>query len=224
MTGGSLSGTGTFAGTELTLAHQPANQYFGFQVGLGANNKNEAYGASGWFFWEGTLVVDGTSQGNIASSGDIFVDLDCCLPWEAEHDYVAQDDCGNGVTFEYTVVNTGEADGGEAGLSGGTQHQGGPAVIGGGLADKQPFNILGLMPNPTSDLAQLQFEVSEAQRLTIRLHSMEGAFLDDIFDGTVEPGAVYQVNISAGSLASGLYQLRISGGVHSEVRKLLVTE
>lgn len=90
--------------------------------------------------------------------------------------------------------------------------------------DKQPFNILGLMPNPTSDLAQLQFEVSEAQRLTIRLHSMEGTFLDDIFDGTVEPGAVYQVNISAGSLASGLYQLRISGGEHSEVRKLLVTE
>ena len=53
---------------------------------------------------------------------------------------------------------------------------------------------------------------------------MEGAFLDDIFDGTVEPGAVYQVDISAGSLASGLYQLRISGGVHSEVRKLLVAE
>ena len=137
---------------------------------------------------------------------------------------MAQDDCGNGVTFEYTVVNTGEADGGEAGLSGGTQHQGGPGVIGGDLADKQPFNILGLMPNPTSDLAQLQFEVSEAQRLTIRLHSMEWTFLDDIFDGTVEPGAEYQVNISAGSLASGLYQLRISGGEHSEVRKLLVTE
>ena len=224
MTGGTLSGTGTFSGSEFTLAHQPANQYFGFQVGLGANNKNEAYGASGWFFWEGNLVVDGVSQGNMASSGDIFVDLDCCLPWEAEHDYVAQDDCGNGITFEYTVVNTGETEADGAGLSGGSQHQSGPAVIGGGPADKQPFSILGLMPNPTSDLAQLQFEVSEAQRLTIRLHTMDGAFLDDIFDGTVQPGAIYQVDIEAGSLASGLYQLRISGGVHSEVRKLLVTE
>ena len=160
----------------------------------------------------------------MASSGDIFVDLDCCLPWEAEHDYVAQDDCGNGITFEYTVVNTGETEADGAGLSGGSQHQSGPAVIGGGPADKQPFSILGLMPNPTSDLAQLQFEVSEAQRLTIRLHTMDGAFLDDIFDGTVQPGAIYQVDIEAGSLSSGLYQLRISGGVHSEVRKLLVTE
>jgi len=41
------------------------------------------------------------------------------------------------------------------------------------------------MPNPTSDLAQLQFEVPEAQRLTIRLHTMEGAFLDEVYDGTV---------------------------------------
>ena len=112
----------------------------------------------------------------------------------------------------------------EPALSGGSQHQSGPAVIGGGPADKQPFSILGLMPNPTSDLAQLQFEVSEAQRSTIRLHTMDGAFLDDIFDGTVQPGAIYQVDIEAGSLSSGLYQLRISGGVHSEVRKLLVTE
>ncbi len=224
MTGGTLSGTGAFAGTELSLAHQPANQYFGFQVGLGANNKNGAYGASGWFFWEGDLVVDGVSQGAMASSGDIFVDLDCCLPWEAEHDYVAQDDCGNGIAFEYTVVNTGETAQDGAGLSGGSQHQGGPAVIGGGPADKQPFSILGLMPNPTSDLAQLQFEVSEAQRLTIRLHTMEGAFLNEVYDGTVQPGAIYQVDIQAGSLSSGLYQLRISGGVHSEVRKLLVTE
>ena len=52
---------------------------------------------------------------------------------------------------------------------------------------------------------------------------MGGAFLDNIFDGTVEPGAIYQVDVDAGSLSSGLYQLRISGGAHSEVRKLLVT-
>ena len=224
MTGGTLTGSGTYEGSNFVLAHQPANAYFGFQVGLGANSKNESYGASGWFFWEGELVVDGVSQGSMASSGDIFVDLDCCLPWEAEYDYAAQDDCGNSITFEYTISNTGEADESGVDLSGGPQHQGGPAVMGGGPAEKQPFSILGLMPNPTSDLAQLQFEVSEAQRLTIRLHTMGGAFLDDIFDGTVEPGAVYQVDVEAGSLSSGLYQLRISGGAHSEVRKLLVTD
>jgi len=224
MTSGTLIGSGIYEGSNFILTHQPANAYFGFQVGLGANNKNGSYGASGWFFWDGELVVDGIPQGSMASSGDIFVDLDCCLPWEAEHNYVAEDDCGNGITFQYTISNTGDEEDGGAELSGGLQQQGGPAIIGGGSADRQPFSILGFMPNPTSDLAQLQFEVSEAQRLTIRLHTMGGAFLDDIFDGTVEPGAIYQVDVEAGSLSSGLYQLRISGGLHSEVRKLLVTQ
>ena len=223
MSSGTLTGTGTFAGSSFALNHQPHSGYFGFQVGPGANNKNEEYGASGWFFWQGELVVDGTSLGNAMSSGDIFVDLDCCLPWTVEHDYVAQDDCGNATTFEYTVTNTGETAPEGAGISGG-QHQGGPVVIGGGLADKQTFNIMGLMPNPTSDLAQLQFEVFETQRVTVRLHAMTGEFLMELFDGVTSPGNAYQVNVGVSNLASGLYQLRVSGAAQSEVRKLLVAE
>ncbi len=223
MSSGTLTGTGTFSGSSFALNHQPLSGYFGFQVGPGANNKNEEYGASGWFFWQGELVVDGTSLGNAMSSGDIFVDLDCCLPWTVEHDYVAQDDCGNATTFEYTVTNTGETAPEGAGISGG-QHQDGPVVIGGGLADKQTFNIMGLMPNPTSDLAQLQFEVFETQRVTVRLHAMTGEFLMELFDGVTSPGNAYQVNVGVSNLASGLYQLRVSGAAQSEVRKLLVAE
>ena len=220
---GTLSGTGTYAGTELLLAHQPANAFFGFQVGLGANNKNDLYGASGWFQWEGQLVVDGEDLGAFASSGDVFMDLDCCLPWEAQHTYVAQDDCGNAVSFSYTVVNTGEPGSEGAGLSGGPVHQGGPVVLG-GLADKQPFQILGLMPNPTSDIAHLQFEVESEQRLTVRLHTMNGTHVLDLFDAMAEVGIVYQLPIDVDGLSSGLYQLRISGTEHSEVRKLLVSQ
>ena len=105
LTGGTLSGTGAYAGGEFTLGHQPANAFFGFQVGLGANNKNDGYGAtvgsngrdSWWWMartWEPLPAAT-------------FVDLDCCLPWQVEHDYVAQDDCGNAIAFEYTVTNSG---------------------------------------------------------------------------------------------------------------------
>ena len=223
LSGGGLQGTGAYEGSTFNLSHQPSSMYFGFQVGEGANNKNEEYGASGWFFWDGQLVVDGVAQGNLASSGDIFVDLDCCLPWEAEHDYVARDDCGNAVAFEYTVVNTGTPAEGGADLQGGV-HSAGPVVLAGGQPEKSPIQVLGLMPNPTSDLAQLQFEVSEAQRLTVRLHTMTGDHLLDLFDAVAEPDMVYQIPIDVQGMASGLYQLRIAGSEYSEVRKLLVAE
>ena len=224
MAEGSLTGLGDFAGTALSLAHQPASGYFGFQVGLGANNKNEAYGASGWFFWEGSVVIDGVDLGLMASSGDIFVDLDCCLPWSVTHQYVAQDDCGNATPFQYTVTNTGDVDSDGAGLSGNSQH-GGPVIISdSGVSIKHPFRILGLSPNPTADLAQLQFEVDVQQRMTIRLHAMTGEFLFELFDGVAEPGTSYQVEIGVAGLSSGLYQLRVAGATHSEVRKLLVAE
>ena len=80
------------------------------------------------------------------------------------------------------------------------------------------------MPNPTSDLAQLQFEVSESQRLTVRLHTMSGGHLMDLFDAVAEPNIVYQLPIDVAGMASGLYQLRIAGSEYSEVRKLLVSE
>jgi len=206
------------------LAHQPASHYFGFQVGPGANNKNEEYGAGGWFFWDGQLVVDGQDQGNAASSGDIFVDLNCCLPWTASHFYVASDDCANSTPFSYSVSNSGELASEGAGLSGGTQHTGGPVVLGGSINGKQPFRILGLSPNPTADLAQLQFEVDVAQRMIVRLHTMSGEHVMDVFDGMAEPGAAYQVEIGVTAMSAGLYQLRLSSSMHSEVRKLLIAD
>ncbi len=224
MLDGTLEGSGTYAGSSFSLAHQPASHYFGFQVGPGANNKNEEYGAGGWFFWDGQLVVDGQDQGNAASSGDIFVDLNCCLPWTASHFYVASDDCANSTPFSYSVSNSGELASEGAGLSGGTQHTGGPVVLGGSINGKQPFRVLGLSPNPTADLAQLQFEVDVAQRMIVRLHTMSGEHVMDVFDGMAEPGAAYQVEIGVTAMSAGLYQLRLSSSMHSEVRKLLIAD
>ncbi|MFM9003924.1 MAG: hypothetical protein ACKOSR_00185, partial [Flavobacteriales bacterium] len=45
-----LSGYGNYAGSAINLAHAPANNYFGFQLGDGANNYNAAdNGFGGWF-------------------------------------------------------------------------------------------------------------------------------------------------------------------------------
>ena len=53
---------------------------------------------------------------------------------------------------------------------------------------------------------------------------MNGTHVLDLFDAMAEVGIVYQLPIDVDGLSSGLYQLRISGTEHSEVRKLLVSQ
>ena len=51
-----LSGRGDFEGDMLYLDHMPVSRLFGFQVGdLGANNRNENFGVSGWFWYRGLI-------------------------------------------------------------------------------------------------------------------------------------------------------------------------
>ena len=114
---GGMIGTGIYAGSELSLTHQPMNYYYGLQVGQGANNQNAKYGASAWFYWSGELLVNGASQGFLASSGDIMLDLDCTMPWSAEYAYTVSDACGNTTTFSYTVEGD-ESNAGGAYVSG----------------------------------------------------------------------------------------------------------
>ena len=101
MIDGSAVGTGAYAGSTLSLSHQPSNGYFGFQIGEGANNKNGNYGFSGWIYYSGTFQGDA-----VMGSGDVFGDLDCCLPYQITRDYTVSDCAGNQTLFGYTVSMT----------------------------------------------------------------------------------------------------------------------
>ena len=226
LTEGTMTGTGNYSGSSFTLTHQPSNGYYGFQVGLGANNKNDAYGASGWFFWNGNLTVDGEDLGPLASSGDLFLDLDCCLPWSVDYDYMASDDCGNATPFSYTVEMLGEVSEDGAGVSGpgGPVHNGDPINISTGSGSiKTPLRITGLQPNPTADISQLSFEVTEVLRLRVDLYTMSGLHVNELFDGMATTDVVYQLPIDVANLAAGMYQIRLSGDAFGVVRKLLVS-
>ncbi|MBO3700442.1 hypothetical protein J4E76_18380, partial [Fabibacter sp. E12] len=67
-----LIGLAGNAGKSLTIEHMPSNYYYGFQVGIAANNKNSNYGLSGWFgySWDGTNY----------HQGDFNLDLKSCSP------------------------------------------------------------------------------------------------------------------------------------------------
>ena len=221
---GSLSGWGAYEGSSFSLTHQPANEYYGCQVGVAANNMNANYGFSGWLMYIGTLVEDGVET-EVLSSGDLFGELDCCLPFTVSRTYLVEDCAGNATTFTYHVVSAGEeCDQDEVDVAG-QDHT--PIVVSGNgnlLGDKTPISISNLVPNPAANSAEVRFTVNEPMRVQADLTDMSGNLIDQLFEGVVQPGITYTVDLEVETMASGMYQVRLASNSYLVVRKLLVTD
>ena len=221
---GTLTGWGDYEGSFLTCTHQPANQFYRFQVGLGANNMNENYSYSGWFFYSGTH-----QSTPVMGSGDFFGDLYCTLPYQIAYDYTATDCSGNEAAFGYTVNVTGEVceDSEGAGLVGtGSGNTDASAdVHAASEADPRgPLQVSHIMPNPTQDFAQIGFNSLKAMRLDVQLFDASGMFIKNLFSGHVEKDQVYTLDIQASALESGVYQVRMLSSDVTIVKQFLVTE
>ncbi|MCB0762332.1 MAG: LamG domain-containing protein [Flavobacteriales bacterium] len=93
-----LIGAGDFAGSELNLTHAPSDFTFGFQLGLAANNRNDAFGMSGWFFYNGVIngqVVDGV--------GDLMTENNCCEDHDIVRTWSVTDCSGNTTTWTQVI-------------------------------------------------------------------------------------------------------------------------
>jgi hypothetical protein len=212
LTSGSAEGWGDYAGSSLSFTHQPASGYFGFQIGEGANNKNGNYGFSAWMYYAGTF--DGSA---VSGSGDIFGDLDCCLPYDIERTYVASDCAGNETHFAYTVHLTGEdcSAGDEGTIS--DQEDSGLVSI------KDLIKIESLQPNPTSDMSVLVLSTDEPSvNVQVTVTTMSGAEVLDLYSGQVVNGWFTSIDIPASSLGSGMYQVRVQAKQFVTTKKLLV--
>ena len=221
---GTVTGSGIYATLDLSLAHAPANEYYAMQVGLGANNQNDNYGYSGWIMASGTYNGDA-----VFFSGDLFGDLDCCLPWSIDREYTATDDCGNATDFAYVIDVNGDDCGDDDGalVSGGQAGDHTPVILGGAgdmTTGKSPIRVTNLQPNPTNDLSMLGFTVSENMRLRVDMFTMDGILVTELFDGVASPNVNHTLDIEADDLQSGMYQIRLSSNQYLVVKKLLVTD
>ena len=220
--GGTMTGWGDYEGSFLSCTHQPSNQFYRFQVGIGANNMNDHYGYSGWFTYSGTF-----ENTPVMGSGDFFGDLDCTLPYQLQYDYTATDCSGNQAEFGYTVNVTGDVcEGVGAGLTGtGNGNGGGDITPALSAADARgPIQVSHISPNPTHDFAQLGFNVIAPMRVDIKLYDAAGMLVTPLFNGQVDKGQTYMLDINAAQLQSGLYQVRISSNEFSLVKQFMVTE
>ena len=222
-----LEGFGPYSSGHLTLSHQPENGHYAFQLGLGANQQNANFGLSGWFYYSGSMY--GTPN-EVMGSGDFFFDMDFCLPWAIEHTCTATDDCGNESEFSYTFSMSGDVDGtdDDSDLSGqGTNGDHTPVVIGGAgdlTTGKTPIRVTNLQPNPTNDVSQLGFVVTENMRIRVDLIGMDGVLVAELYDGIAQTGVNHTLNVDADGLSDGMYQIRLSSNDYLVVKKLLVSE
>ena len=222
---GTLTGTGDYSGSSLSLSHAPSNNYYACQFGLGANNMNDEYGYSGWYTYSGNF-----GDSDVMGSGDLFGDLDCCLPWSIDRAYSIADDCANSTDFAYSVSVNGDdcedAVDGPA-VSGNASGDHGPAVIG-GMGDvttgKTPIRVTNLQPNPTNDISQLGFVVTENMRIRVDLIGMDGVMVAELYDGIAQSGVNHTLDVDAGTLSNGMYQIRLSSNAYLVVKKLLVND
>ena len=221
------TGWGEYEGSELALSHQPSNGFFGFQVGEGANNKNANHGYSGWFYYIGTF-----EGADVMGTGDVFADIDCSLPWGIEREYTVTDCSGNTTSFAYTVdVNGLTCEPIEPTLDGNNDNDDnwsddpiGDDGIGvdDGSNEKPSIKVLGLTPNPASDMALLTFMTESDAQVGVHLYSASGMLVATLWEGQVFADVPMNIEVPANMLETGLYQIQILSASGTVTTKLLV--
>jgi hypothetical protein len=102
-----------------------------------------------------------------------------------------------------------------------------PVVIGGAgdlTTGKTPIRVTNLQPNPTNDVSQLGFVVTENMRIRVDLIGMDGVLVAELYDGIAQTGVNHTLNVDADGLSDGMYQIRLSSNDYLVVKKLLVSE
>ena len=142
--------------------------------------------------------------------------------------YAIADDCGNASGFAYSVSVNGDdcddADGARERWPGRGSRALHPRWCRRCVTGKTPIRVTNLQPNPTNDISQLGFIVDHNMRIRVDLVGMDGTLVAELYDGIAQSGVNHTLDVDAGSLNNGMYQIRLSSSAYLVVKKLLVSE
>ncbi|HPG09722.1 MAG TPA: hypothetical protein PKY06_22425 [Saprospiraceae bacterium] len=104
-----FTGIRAYAGSQLSLTHNPSNYYYGFQVGENANVFTYTYGMSGWFTYYGDIVYNGNTYHRNGVNSDFNLNLGCTnsnnsCGTTVIRTTIATDHCGNQATVTQTIT------------------------------------------------------------------------------------------------------------------------
>ncbi|MFM7726484.1 MAG: T9SS type A sorting domain-containing protein, partial [Flavobacteriales bacterium] len=85
-------------------------------------------------------------------------------------------------------------------------------------------STINVAPNPANNSAVFSFKAAMTAKTTLELFDLTGQKVADIFMGTVEEGASYNVNFDVSSLATGLYTYRLTNGTDVQIQRLIISK
>lgn len=184
-----LFGAEDFAGSVLSLSHAPADTTYGFQLGYAANNRNEAYGMSGWFFFDGS--INGQEVNGV---GDVMTENLCCPEQNIIRTWSATDCAGNVTTGTQTihVTNTFHVD---------------PFLL---VYPEETGGALDVR-GTTGEMFLVEFESDFAGRAELQVMSMDGRSMGIARTWDVQEGANYKFKIPKSDLPPGNYMFVVEG-------------
>ena len=211
-----LVGFGDFTGSMVNLTHAPSNNYFGFQLGDGANNYNAAdNGFGGWFSYSGVFRANANAPfTNVSGSGDFAFELDCCPDYEIVRQWTAVDCSGNSSTCMQTISFSASV--------AGSEDMADQNDLTEALAGNHSESEMGVSPNPTNSQTTFRFSVAKVDKTSFEILDMTGKKVADLYTGTPEAGEVYSVNYDVRNLAPGVYMFRLINGFDVKIDRLVV--
>jgi large repetitive protein len=211
-----LTGFGGYAGSTLNLAHAPSNNYFGFQLGDGANNYNAAdNGFGGWFSYSGLFLVNGQQvmAGNAVGAGDFAFELDCCPDYSLVRCWTAMD-CSGNVTQHCQTISYAPAS---------PEFQGQTVDVT-AAQEEAAKNFIAVFPNPAVEAATFSIRSTESGQASLEVLDVTGAKVAVLLNGRISAGQELRVNFDVSDLASGIYMYRFVQGETTEVGRVMVSK
>ncbi|MCH2198700.1 MAG: T9SS type A sorting domain-containing protein, partial [Flavobacteriales bacterium] len=205
--GATLTGWGDYEGATLNLDHAPSNLYYGYQVGVAANNVNENYGSGGWFTYSGEFNGD-----EVYGSGDFAFDHDCCPQYSVERTWCVTDCSGNETCFTQMISFDDLSDDN-------------PLVdldFEEMAAERGDFEIVRLSPNPAESYARVEVMAYKGTPVRIELVDLNGKVVDVIFEGDLSRGQTFRTIVNTNNLYNGVYTVRAYSQMHADVTKLVI--
>ncbi len=215
--GAELVGWGDYAGSSLNLNHAPSNNYFGFQLGNGANNYNAAdNGFGGWFTYSGTFVLPNqTSISTVTGAGDFAFELDCCPDYSIVRCWTAFDCSGNEVSHCQTITFAGSTFNDDPIA---------PVAPSEETAALEVATAVVVFPNPATDMTNFVFTASENGKATIEIFDLAGARVGMIYASEVVEGTEYKTSYETSNMATGVYMYRLTNGGKVEMGRLIINK
>jgi large repetitive protein len=210
-----LTGFGAYAGSTLNLAHAPANNYFGFQLGDGASNYNGAdNGFGGWFTYSGLFLINGQQvmSGTTTGAGDFAFELDCCPDYSVVRCWTATD-CSGNITQHCQTISYQEGAGGTAGQ--------GVEENNSAVPSKEMVQV---SPNPAMDITTFKIKTAVYDKVTLEVFDMTGARVASLLNTRAFAGQEFRVNFDVSDLAGGVYMYHFMNGMEMEIGRLIVSK